>query len=346
MIASLIEFPEDIATAIRHLKSTLPLLTRDKLAPNPINYGVYYLYASNRSGELRRQLDSLQTAGETASEQQLISLFRQYLLEEHGAEQHRATGHLHLLAQGVQAALQDSIRCANDMDRRLGESRQQVTAARDSRDIDRAIVELLRSIEFLNDCNRDYRRIVQSADAEIDRLRTELNRLQRASDIDELMQLYNHAALLSQIGRLINDRRNVPQPFSLIMMDIDFFKSINDRYGHLMGDRVLQRIGSVLLQQLRPDTVAARFGGEEFVILCRDTDLDQAARLAERLRDQIQRLRIRMRNSDATLDSITASFGVAAFRDDDTIDTLLDRADRALYAAKDNGRNRVEMETT
>jgi diguanylate cyclase len=345
VINSLIEFPEDIATAIRHLKTTLPLLTRDKLAPNPINYGVYYLYASNRSGELRRQLDSLQINGATASEQQLLSLFRQYLLEEHGAEQHRATGHLNLLAQGVQAALQDSIRCANDMDRRLGESRNQVCAARDSSDIDRAIVELLRSIEALSDCNRDYRRIVQGADAEIDRLRTELNRLQRASDIDDLTQLYNRSALLRQLGRLINDHRNDPQPLSLIMMDIDFFKSINDRYGHLMGDRVLQRIGSVLLQQLRADTIAARFGGEEFVILCRETDLASAAMLAERLRDQLQRLRIRMRNSDATLDNITASFGVAAFRADDTIDSLLDRADRALYAAKHKGRNRVELES-
>ena len=341
---SLIEFPEDIATAIRHLKATLPLLTKHKLAPNPINYGIYYLYASNRSLELRRILDSMHNGVEPIAEQQALSLFRQFILEEYGAEQHKVTGHLQLLVQGVQSALQDTLQSANEMDRQLSNTGNQIRAVRQSSELGSAIDDLLVSIDQLSNSNRDYRRIMQSADGEIDRLRAELSRLQRASDIDELTQLHNRSALLREIARLINNAAVNPAPFSLIMMDIDFFKSINDRFGHLMGDRVLQRIGSVLLQQLRPDTIAARLGGEEFVILCRDTDLTHATMLAERLRDQVQRLRIRMRNSDTVMDSITASFGVACFRADDSIDSLLDRADQALYQAKHKGRNCTQIE--
>src|SRR5690606_14662883 len=132
-------------------------------------------------------------------------------------------------------------------------------------DIETTANDLLKVIDQLGQSNRDYRRIVQGADAEIDRLKAELTQLQRATDIDELTQLYNRAALFRQIQKQLE---RPAQPFCLILMDIDHFKLINDRFGHLMGDRVLQRIGGLLLQQLRADTMAARFGGEEFAILC------------------------------------------------------------------------------
>jgi len=338
-----IEFPESVAAAIAHLKATLPLLTRHKLPPNPINYAVWYLYASKRSKDLQRALDALLAEPDGYTEAQAISLFRQYLLEEYNGEQRKASGRLHLLAQGVQGALQDTLQSSNAMDKQLSSSRESIRSAHQIGDLDLSVEHLLQSIDQLAISNRDYRRIVQAADGEIDRLKAELNRLQRASDVDELTQLYNRGALLREVGRLISD--DDAKPFSLIMMDIDHFKSVNDRFGHLMGDRVLQRIGTLLLQQLRPDTMAARFGGEEFVILCRDTDLEHTAMLAERLRDQMQRLRIKLRNSDTVLDSITASFGIATYRPDDSVDSLLERADRAMYQAKNSGRNATQLES-
>jgi len=339
-----IEFPEDAATAVAYLKATLPLLTRHQLAPNPINYGLWYLYASKRSADLQRVLDNLTAIPGNFCEQDAISLFRQYLLEEHNGEQRKATGKLHLLAQSVQSALQDTLQTSNQMDRQLSSSRENIRAARQSQDIETTIEQLLQSIDQLSSSNRDYRRVAQSADGEIDRLKGELTRLQRASDIDELTQLYNRSALFREINKLIaNPHRQ--DSFCIIIMDIDHFKNVNDRFGHLMGDRVLQRIGSLLLQQLRPDTLAARFGGEEFVIVCPDTNLQQAGLLAERVRDQMQRLRIKVRNSDTILDSITASFGIACYRAGESIDVLFDRADKAMYAAKATGRNSSQLES-
>jgi diguanylate cyclase len=337
-----IEFPEDMTTAIGHLKATLPLLTKHKLPANPINYGLWYLYASNRSKELQRALDAVIAAQGTCPEHEALSLFRQHLLEEHNGKHQKATGKLHLLTQSLQSALQDTLQTSNQMDRQLNTSRDAVRSARQNSDLTVTVNELLQAIDQLTQHNRDYRRIVQGADGEIDRLKTELNALQRASDIDELTQLYNRAALFREINKHITatDRRS----FSLILMDIDHFKSVNDRFGHLMGDRVLQRIGSLLLQQLRTDTIAARFGGEEFAILCPDTNLANAAQLAERLRDQMQRLRIKIRNSETVLDSITASFGIACYRSGDSIDSLFERADKAMYAAKEAGRNSAQLE--
>lgn len=338
----MLEFPEDVATAIGHLKTTLPLLTKHRLPPNPINYGLWYLYASNRSRDLVRALDNLIATQGACPEHEALNLFRQYMLEEHSGKVQKATGRLHLLTQGLQSALQDTLQTSNQMDRQLGASKETVRSARNSNDINATVDELLAAIEQMSQQNRDYRRVVQCADGEIDRLKAELNQLQRASDIDELTQLYNRAALFREIGKQISAKDS--GCFALILMDIDHFKSVNDRFGHLMGDRVLQRIGSLLLQQLRQDTMAARFGGEEFAILCPETSLASAAQLAERLRDQMQRLRIKVRNSETVLDSITASFGIAAYRKGDTIDSLFERADKAMYAAKEEGRNRARLE--
>jgi len=339
----MLDFPEDVGTAIGYLKATLPLLTRHRLAPSPINYALWYLYASKRSMDLQRALDILLAEPDGYTEVQAVNLFRLYFLEEYNGEQRKTSGSLHLLAQGVQSALQDTLQSSNTMEKQLSSSRESIRSARKIDDLNVSIEDLLNSIDLLSASNRDYRRTVQSANGEIDRLKSELNRLQRASDVDELTQLYNRGALVREVGRLIAEGE--VKPFSLIMIDIDHFKSVNDRFGHLIGDRVLQRIGALLLQQLRPDTMAARFGGEEFVILCRNTDLQHAGLLAERLRDQMQRLRIKIRDSDTVLDCITASFGIATYRATDSLDSLLERADRAMYQAKHGGRNAVLLES-
>lgn len=135
---------------------------------------------------------------------------------------------------------------------------------------------------------------------------------------------------------------NAPQTVALVMLDIDHFKQFNDQYGHPLGDRVLQHVGQVLRDSLPPHATAARYGGEEFcVILKTCTDFGSAHAFAEQLRLKIQSLRIKARRADKVLDTITASFGVALFEAGDTLESLVTRADDALYQAKRNGRNRV-----
>jgi diguanylate cyclase len=126
------------------------------------------------------------------------------------------------------------------------------------------------------------------------------------------------------------------------MLDIDHFKQFNDQYGHPLGDRVLQHVGQLLREHLPARAIAARYGGEEFCIILRDCfDVATAHAYAEKLRVKIQSLRIKVRRTDEVLDSITASFGFALAIQGDTLETLLTRADDALYQAKRDGRNQV-----
>lgn len=159
--------------------------------------------------------------------------------------------------------------------------------------------------------------------------------LQVLSTTDQLTKLFNRRYLEEELRKKVLHSERYRTPFSVILMDIDNFKSINDTYGHDLGDKVLISISNTLLENIRETDVAGRWGGEEFLILTPETDIIVCKILAERLRTQIQD------RSHASLDHITASFGIAQFKPDDSINSLIKRSDNGLYAAKDNGRNQV-----
>ncbi len=167
--------------------------------------------------------------------------------------------------------------------------------------------------------------------------------LQQEIGRDELTHLMNRRALERQLAHLSSlTRWNSQQPFSIILCDIDYFKLVNDTYGHLVGDEVLQRLAHRLTQQLRRETPAYRYGGEEFVVILPDTDLDKAVSVAERLRYSIRSTPIKTASGAV---EITASFGVAQqdLRQDSSAWEVFDRSDKALYEAKRQGRDCVKV---
>jgi diguanylate cyclase (GGDEF)-like protein len=153
--------------------------------------------------------------------------------------------------------------------------------------------------------------------------------------------LYNKRYLMKTLNGELNRAARNHSCFSLIFLDIDFFKKVNDTYGHQRGDEVLTAVARTLLQCLRNYSTAARYGGEEFAIILSGTQLTGAIVVAERLREAIQALSFAPPMGDL---KITGSFGIAAYPSAQVkdIDSLLKQADDALYSAKQKGRNRVE----
>ena len=154
---------------------------------------------------------------------------------------------------------------------------------------------------------------------------------------DDLTGLANRRALDEQIARTFAGARRSQRAFAIVMVDVDRFKFINDTHGHAVGDATLTAFATRLAGVLREPDRAFRYGGEEFCLLLADTDIAGARTLAERAREQV------MRPFDGAMKALTASFGVAAWQPEDTLEALFHRADRALYAAKSGGRNRVEL---
>lgn len=162
---------------------------------------------------------------------------------------------------------------------------------------------------------------------------------QRLARVDSLTHLLNRRAFLSALEQECARCDRHGWHLSMLLLDVDHFKSINDRHGHGTGDRVLAALGGLLREESRKVDIPARWGGEEFVIALTGTELDGALIAAERIRSAIARLQVG--DEDGVKVPVTGSIGVTAFVRHDTVGTLIDRADRAMYTAKSSGRNRV-----
>ena len=164
-------------------------------------------------------------------------------------------------------------------------------------------------------------------------------RIEQMATTDKLTGLLNRQAFDMLIERIAAEARRKSEPVMLLLADIDHFKSINDRFGHLAGDRVLKRTATLLQQRLRGSDIVARWGGEEFLIALKDCQLEEAVRLAEELRGDVERLRVEL--DDGQVIGLTLSVGVSPFDGFEPIDAAIGRADAGLYEAKRGGRNRV-----
>lgn len=159
---------------------------------------------------------------------------------------------------------------------------------------------------------------------------------------DALTGVHNRRWLDDTLPRLLQRHRFAGQPFSLAVMDLDHFKRINDQHGHAAGDHVLIRVADTARINLRPTDLIARVGGEEFVLLFPQTALPGGVRAAERLREAIAACALDFQGQ--ALPRASASFGVAELRADEDTAQLLERADRAVYRAKTNGRNQTQTD--
>ncbi len=162
--------------------------------------------------------------------------------------------------------------------------------------------------------------------------------MQQFAHTDVLTRLANRRFAEASIERIISQANSRQDGFSFILIDVDHFKRINDTHGHRVGDQVLQELAVILSSNARENDILARWGGEEFLLLAPGRQGDQVTQFAERLRSRVSELRV-VRDV-----AFTISLGIATYRDNDTMDTLLARADKALYQAKSNGRNRVESD--
>ncbi|UUV19992.1 GGDEF domain-containing protein (plasmid) [Fusobacteria bacterium ZRK30] len=168
------------------------------------------------------------------------------------------------------------------------------------------------------------------------KLEENLEHVTRLSETDHLTKAYNRLKFNEVIKVEVLRSKRYRTDLSIIMFDIDFFKNINDRYGHDIGDLVLVEISKLVKKSVRETDVFCRWGGEEFMVLLPNTSLEFAVLVAERIRKLIYNFQIK------NIEKVSCSFGVVSFNFEEDLDGFIKRVDNKLYTAKDNGRNRVE----
>ena len=185
----------------------------------------------------------------------------------------------------------------------------------------------------INDSLEKWRKLQQSKATQ--------EELERLANFDSLTGLPNRRAILNKLCEQIKLTQRYGNKLSLSLLDIDFFKKVNDQYGHLTGDDVLASVATLMKRDVRNVDIVGRYGGEEFIIVMPRTDASSAKIVAERIRETIKSAE--MKDSEGNVFSITASQGLAEWVLGEDESTLISRADYALYKAKENGRDRAEV---
>jgi diguanylate cyclase (GGDEF)-like protein len=229
-------------------------------------------------------------------------------------------------------------------------SRAELLAQQLSEDPDPSAIRVLRAdlLRGLDDIRSDTRQLQSSLtsseqriadlEAELDLRNLELNEARRAAEHDPLTGTLNRSGFDRRLERHMTRSRQSGEPLSLLMLDLDHFKSLNDTYGHPAGDKVLRSVARTLERQLRVEDLVGRLGGEEFAVMLPRNDPREAARIADRLREAIAS---KVFVSSGRRFSVTTSIGVTTYRPGEGAHAMLERADKALYRAKEGGRNQV-----
>ena len=186
--------------------------------------------------------------------------------------------------------------------------------------------------ETIDDAMKRWRQIQQG--------RANQEELERLANIDSLTGLLNRGAILRKLSEQMKHAKRYRDELSLSLLDIDHFKKVNDQYGHLTGDDVLEQVAILMWQNIRDADIIGRYGGEEFIIILPRTDLSSALNVAERVRKMIEASK--MKDPEGNMFGITVSQGISIYKLGEDEHSLISRADNALYKAKGNGRNRVE----
>lgn len=336
------KFAENTGQAAEYLRQAIPLMVKHNIPPNPLNYALWYTYVSNRVPELNQELDKTLTTYGTCPNLVGEQMFRQHMIKDEVDS-----------AENVQAGL---IALVNDLHEHASVTAEETKSYSDTLQdslealqadggpalpLESIIQTLARKTQDISDSTQRFQTRIDDAQSEIESLKAELEKTRQDARVDPLTGLFNRRVFETELGTLLYSGN--AGAVTLVMVDVDHFKKFNDTYGHLMGDKVLQYVGKLLRDFCPEPMLAVRYGGEEFAVIMPAMTASKSAELANALREKIQAIRIKQKKSGEVISSITASFGVAESRQEDSINTLIERADKALYSAKEGGRNQVQI---
>ena len=312
----------------------------------PRNYEIWYVYATGYKPSLNQRVnETLQTKG-TLSDSDLEEIYEAYLAPTRLSDRIDKVGSQVMgEIEQVMAMIDAAAGSASHFSENVASATEKLGQSKD-RDGLRMIVEsLVHSAKEMEESNAKLEARLSASKQEITDLQTNLEVVRNESLTDPLTQLANRKYFDDSLMHAIEDARAKNEALSLVMTDIDHFKNFNDTWGHLTGDQVLRLVAQSVKQNVKGQDTAARYGGEEFVIVLPNTVLRSAITVADHIRRAVMTKELMKRSTGEHLGRVTISIGVATLHKTDTPQTLIERADACLYAAKRNGRNRVICET-
>lgn len=313
---------------------------------SPRNYEIWYTYATGYRPSLNQTINELLQRKGGLSEADLENIYETYLSPARLTDKiENLGGKVRDEIEQVMAMIDAAQGTATSYSESLAEVTQRLDQSKD-RDGLRAVIEgLVQSAKEMQANNQRLEQRLNASKQEITELQENLEAVRSESLTDPLTQLANRKFFDTSLDAAIAEARSRNEPLSLMMTDIDHFKHFNDMFGHLTGDQVLKLVALAVKQNVKGQDSAARYGGEEFAVILPNTVLRSAITVAEHIRRAVMTKELMKRSTGEHLGRVTVSIGVATLQNGDTPQSLIERADGCLYAAKHHGRNRVMCET-
>lgn len=313
------------------------------LSPTPDIYELWYVYYGELNPEVMHAIDILEQSEKKVTDERCLELHERFLSEASQNERVKQAGdRISQTIKNVGGLVVNVKNATNN----YNDSLEEVTAKLADDEID--LVEAREVIGNVVSNTQDMMQQNALLEAELSKstevmreLQSDLEKVKKEALTDGLTHLANRKAFDAELIRVQSESIANESEFSLILMDIDHFKGFNDNFGHQVGDQVLRHVAKVLFEGVKGRDIVARYGGEEFALILPETDLKNAVMVAEHLRKAVASKEIINRNSNQMLGRITLSGGVAEFRDGESLEDFIGRADSALYSAKHNGRNQI-----
>jgi diguanylate cyclase len=327
------------------IKKVLLSMGEQHIPPTPENYQVWYEYCVGSNAGLVHEINEITKRCQPFTDTVNDALYSKYFGRE---REERLSAEIQRKTQKILKDILEEVLNTNNETAQYGKKLQgysrKLNAAREIREMQQIIKDLLEETGKMEQASSSLQKKLEEATDEAQKLRQKLEKKEREALLDVLTGLHNRKAFGRTLQELHDAYKEKGTIFSLIMLDIDFFKKFNDTYGHKIGDEVLHIVGTTLKECIKGKDLAARYGGEEFAVLLPATTLANALTVAEQIRHEFAGKTLKLKKTGEKIGNINCSLGISQIQAHDSTDTVVERADQALYLAKHSGRNNTKTE--
>ena len=334
--------PQSFDSASERLRLVLPLMSKYRIPIAPRNYAVWYEYVAGSSPVLRDVIDRMINSEQAIDETLTRELYQSYVDPSDQTRVAAAQLTVRRLIEAMSISLDTAGSEVSRYEKALKKSAAQLTPDIEADELRGLVDGLIASTQQMNTGNTTLAQHLEDSRSEADALRDELAKVRVEAHTDPLTGLANRKGFEARRRALETSEDYTEHTHCLLIGDIDKFKSVNDTYGHVFGDKILKIVAKVFSNLIKGKYLAARFGGEEFIILLPETPLRGAQEVAESIRRSIEKGRVFNPKTGEEVQRVTISLGVTELVHGEPIEQAIARADEALYRAKGGGRNRVE----
>ncbi len=315
------------------------------IEPTPHNYELFFAYCEDLNPSLNNALRPYIEDGAKWSEAEGKALHTKHIADDRlakvlGATTEGVSKELKLAMQvlaetGKDAANYEKILIG------AGGDLQKVADPRSIRDI---VDHLVAETANMQERSRALEKKLAETNEQVETLQTNLDQVKIEAMTDSLSGLSNRKRFDEVLREESKNAHKSGEPMALVLCDIDHFKRFNDTWGHQTGDQIIRFVSSTLKRHVAKHHMPARYGGEEFALIMPETEMSSAIEIAEIIRTKIERKKLVRKSTNEDLGRVTISMGVAMLKETDEVEDIIERADKALYTSKQNGRNRLSTE--